>query len=60
MNHDISPWRMSSTTLNDRSNNEKRAARFKLLLHSHSITTEDDKMKHLSLQKINVKEVNVN
>lgn len=42
MNRDISPWKMSSTTLNDRDNNEEKAARFELLLRSRSIVIEDD------------------
>lgn len=42
--NDISPWRMSSTTLNDRGNYEEKATRFKLLLRLHSIIVEDDKM----------------
>lgn len=59
MNRDISPWKMSSTTLNDRGNNEEKAARFELLLRSHSIVIEDD-ITARAITKIVFKKTNIN
>ena len=56
---DISPWRMSSMTLNDRGDYEEKATRFKLLLCLHSIIVKDDKMSSRYYKK-NLKKNNIN